>query len=96
MAKEYMVSSPDELRALGAHIKDGNVDNVAKVWSAGKRAGGLSPWDGKIYVAFESYGKGRKRAMVYRISLDGEKRIVAQLKYTPALAWCNEHLTPID
>ena len=95
MRREFIIDGPEQLRELGRYVKSGSVLNVATVWSATRRGTGASPLDGKIYAAFGASGRGRK-AQVYRYGINDTKRIMADLKYSPALAWCLENLEAVD
>ena len=95
MAREFIIDSPEQLRELGRYVKSGSVLSVATVWSATRRGTGASPLDGRIYAGFGASGRGRK-AQVYRYGINDTKRIMADLKYTPALTWCQENLEAVD
>lgn len=93
--KLFVVETPEQLKELNQFCKSGGTQTVASVWNAARRkSGGSSPWDGKIMVSFQADGKTRS-ATVVRISTSDELREVAQLKYTPAIRWCREHLEAI-
>lgn len=95
MAKLFIVDSPERLRELAQFIKAGSISSVAAVWSAARRKqGGSCSWDGRIMVSFYTSGKSRN-AVVFRIPAAEETEEMATLKYTPALAWCYEHLQEV-
>ncbi len=92
MTKLFIVDSPEGLREISQFIKAGSVSSVATVWSVARRKhGGSCAWDGRIMVSFSTSGRNRN-AVVFRIRPTGEREKMAALKYTPALAWCYEHL----
>lgn len=93
MVKQFVFASPEQLKALCAAslCKEGDVMKFAQVWSIALRRNGNTPWEGKVGISFSSVGRMRK-AVVYRIGPEGNMREMAQLKYAPALAWCNEQL----
>lgn len=96
MTQLFSIRTPEQLHELAQFTKAGNVENVAKVWSASRRRGGGScPWDGKVMVSFYEEIEGNQ-AIVFRIDTMGELLQIATLNYDPALAWCKEHLTMVD
>lgn len=95
MEKRFFFNAPQQLKEIELLVKEGSVVNVARVWSAARRKGEKTAWDGKIGVSF--YTQGRERlAVVFRVTIGDEMKEIAKLKYTPALKWCNEHLCAPD
>lgn len=94
MARRFSIPDPETLLRMEHLVKSGNLSNFAKVWSAARRSGGKTIWDGRIGVRFGPDGNGR-RAMIYRIAPNGDWHQIAQLKYNPALEWCRVFLKPI-
>ena len=91
-----MISTPEELEALGGFAKSVNgLPGLVRVWRAEKRKGKTVPWDGAVYASFESVGRGR-RALVYRQKTMESRRIMAELKYAPALEWARDNLKIIE
>lgn len=96
MAKVFVVNTPEELEALGRFAKSVNgLEGLVRVWRVEKRKGKMVPWDGAVYASFETIGRGR-RALVYRQKTPDSKRIMAELKYAPALEWARDNLKIID
>ena len=96
MTKLFAVDSPESLREIAAFVKQGSVYNVATVWSATRRLqNDMCVWDGKILVSFYTSEKSRC-AVVFRITASEEIDEFARLKYTPALAWCSQHLKEVE
>lgn len=96
MAKVFAVNTPEELEELGRFAKSLNgLPGLVRVWRVEKRKGKLVPWDGAVYVSFETVGRGR-RAIVFRQKTMSSKRIMAELKYALALEWAKNNLEMID
>lgn len=99
MAKTFIIDHPDRLRALADLAKEDTpakgLLNFAKVWSVERRKGTKTPWEGVVYLRFESIGRSR-RAYVYRQKVGSDKRTMGALKYAPALKWATENLEEIE
>ena len=95
MAKRFKVDTPEELKALNEMCKTGSTTSIAKVWSVARRKGEKAPWDDRIY-AFFAMRDGKREAYIYRESGEDQTRIIAWLKYMPALNWCKENLQRIE
>lgn len=96
MAKVFVINTPDDLEALGRFAKTVNgLEGLARVWRVEKRKGKVVPWEGSVYVSFETVGRGR-RSLIYRQKTLASKRIMAELKYAPALEWARANLKIID
>lgn len=95
MQKRFRFIHPDQLKDIAPLCKDGNVLSTAKVWTVAQRQKGKTPWDNRIFALFETNGRER-HAKVYRLGANGENILLANLKYIPALTWCNGHLERAD
>lgn len=98
MAKRYVFSDPEQLKAIAALSKEGSackIMNVAKVWSVTCRQKEKTPWDGKIGVFFHTEGS-KRRACVFLRGMDDDMQVLSWLKYGAALHWCEEHLERED
>lgn len=58
--KRYHIASPEQLHALEAYVKTGRIKALISVWTTTIRRTGKSPWDDKIFAAFQATGKGRQ------------------------------------
>ncbi len=95
MTKRFVFDTPEQLKDIGGLVKEGNILNVVRIWRVAKMKSATTAWDGKIGISF--YTEGRERcASVFRLSVGGELKEMAKLKYAPALNWCREHLRAID
>ena len=72
----------------------GSVEQLATVWSSKLRKDGKTPWDNAIFAAFVG-GRSRK-AYVIRTKSMLKPTKCAELKYNPALNWCDNYLIPAD
>ena len=90
MEKRYHIETPEQLRAVGEFAKEGDVKQVAAVWSAAKRKkDGKVPWDKAIHALFTG-GRFRKAKIIRE---KGECPVtLAVLKYNLALKWCDQNL----
>lgn len=99
MTRMYTIREPEQLVELEKFAKGvgstSSLANLAKVWNAEKRKGKKTPWEDAIFLIFESKGRGR-RAQVYRMKTREEKRVMADMKYSPALEWAREHLEEVE
>lgn len=89
MIKRYHIETPEQLTELNTFAKSGDAVNFAKVWAAKLRKSGMSPWDDKVFVIFDTTN-GRK-AYIGRNSGAG-MLVNMSLKYNPALKWCEKNL----
>ena len=92
MDKRYHIKSPEQLKELGAFLKEGDITNLVKVWTVKLRKDGVSPWDNAVFALFKTE-HGRK-AYICRKSGAGYL-LNYSLKYNPALKWCEEHLEKV-
>lgn len=93
MIRRFAVGSPADLAAMEEFVSNGTCGNVARVWSVTRKQG-KATWDGRIYVVFDTEHKGARNATVFRIGLDGETHVIAELHYNKALRWCSIYLRP--
>lgn len=93
MTKRFIFEHPDQLKNIVAFCKEdaSRIANTAKVWSVNSRKGIKTPWDGKIGVLFSTEGRERK-AHVFRLGINDQMNMLGNLKYVPALRWCESHL----
>lgn len=96
MTKRFIIQAPYQLKEITQFCKDDSskVMNVARVWSSVKRQG-KTTWDGKIGVSFHTDGRERF-ASVFRVGMNDQMYVLGQLKYTPALKWCFDHLRKVE
>jgi hypothetical protein len=96
MTRIFAVEKPEDLRAMEHLVKSGAVTNRAAAWSAIRRKYGCSQWDGKIFVEFSTEGRERHARAYVVVSPRGEKKVFAELKYTPALDFAKKNLHTTD
>lgn len=97
MTRIFAVEKPEDLRAMDHLVKSGAVMNRATAWSAIRRKyGGSSQWDGRIFVEFSTEGRERHARVYVVVSPRGEKKVFAELKYTPALDFAKKNLHTTD
>ena len=89
MRKKYHIKSPELLDGLTDFIKEGNVSALISVWRSKLRKDGESPWDHSIFAVFDT--KDGRHAYIAR-EVSGELLVRANLKYVPALKWCEDNL----
>lgn len=94
MVRRFSVSTPDDLDSLSEFLRNGRLNNVARVWRVAKKQG-KTAFDGLVFVVFSTDKPGVREATVIRLGLDGGLNELATLKYNLALGWCSTHLMPV-
>lgn len=89
MTKQYHIETPEQLKEINAFAKSGSAAQMAAVWSAKLRKDGVSPWDKAIFAVFTT--ENRRKAFIGR-KVGAGMTINTELKYNPALKYCEEHL----